>query len=180
MISPQFWHSHTGIGVAKYLCLEITQSHSREFTHSSNLFFMNSGYHFISLLVLSTRSLNGSVFKNHCFVNINSTGVLHLQHTPTFCFRGSFFMRYPSLSKSSIIFFLASSIFKPLYFPHISVILPSSSMHISIGSLYLKTHFRSSLSPIVHIITIPVPKLGSTDSSSTIFTSLSKNGTFRI
>ncbi len=141
---------------------------------------MNSGHHFISSLEFNTISLNGTVFKNHCSALMNSTGVLQRQQTPTFCSSGLCAMSRSFFCKSSITSLRASSIFIPLYLPQIAVMQPSSSILISMGNLYLKTQFRSSLSPTVHIITIPDPNSGSTTSSSTIFTSLLNKGTFNI
>ena len=141
---------------------------------------MNSGYQFISSLALRTIFLKGIVFKNHCSALINSTGVLQRQQTPTFCSNGSCLISILSFCISLIIAFRASSIVIPLYLSQMSVIFPSSSILMSSGSLYLNTQFKSSLSPTVQTITIPVPNSGSTASSSTILTSFLNKGTLSI
>src|SRR5690606_19637399 len=104
---------HTGIGVAKILCLEMHQSQSMEPVQLRSLVFMCSGIHFISSAASLTSGMSFLTATNHCFLTRISMGVLHLQQVPTFCFTGSFFTRKPSLSRSSTIFSLHSAMVKP-------------------------------------------------------------------
>ena len=150
-------HSHTGIGVAKTLCLLRTQSHSRELVQSCSLIFMNSGNQLISSALLRMASLNVVVFRNHWGTWRNSMGVWHLQQMETCWGLSSCLTMMPAAFRSSMEASLASRTVMPAYLPASSVILPASSMPFSISKWYFMTHARSSLSPMVQIMTLPVP-----------------------
>ncbi len=143
-------------------CLLRTQSHSRELTQSCSLVFMKAGYQFILSASSNTLSLKSSVFRNHWGTWRNSTGEWHLQQIDTFCWLSSCFMSSPLFAISSMIAFRASGTVMPAYLPARDVIFPSSSIPFSISRRYFMTHSRSSLSPMVQIMTFPVPYAGST------------------
>jgi hypothetical protein len=78
IISQVFFSYQTGIGTQKYLCLEIHQSHFRFVTHSSYLFFINAGCHFISSHIFNNSSFISRILINHCLTFNISMGVEHL------------------------------------------------------------------------------------------------------
>ncbi len=164
------------MGVAKYLCLETTQSQERESIQSSSLFFMKIGCHSRLSAHFFKSSLNSVDLMNHCSFCRNSSGVPQRQHVPTFCLILELDMKFPDVFRSSIIFFCASLIVRPAYFPAMSVSLPCSSMLLRNGRECLYIIFRSALSPTEHIISAPVPKSISTSSSAITWTSLPKIG----
>ena len=125
---PQSLQYHTGIGVANILCLEIHQSHSMESAQLTIRDFMCSGTHFISSAATLVFSIKSRTATNHCSLRRISTGVLHLQHWPTFWSTCSFFNRYPSASKSSTVCFLQLCKSIPSYLPAAAVNMPASSI----------------------------------------------------
>ena len=154
---PHFSHSQTGIGVAKILCLLRTQSHSRELAQSCSLTFMNSGYQLIWSALSRIFSLKSMVLRNHWGTWRYSMGLWQRQQMETCWGLSSCLTRIPCSLRSSMAASLASSTVIPAYLPASSVILPDSSMPFSSSKWYFMTHSRSSLSPMVHIITVPVP-----------------------
>ena len=85
------------------------------------------------------------------------------------------------VSRSAVFMFsmtlsLASITVIPSNSPAAEVIRPDSSIPFSSGRPYFMIHSRSSLSPIEHIITTPVPKSGSTLGSDMTFTLRSNTG----
>ncbi len=133
IISSHFLQYQMGIGVAKILCREITQSQSRDSAQSIMRFFMYSGYHVISREFLVTSSVRMRVLMNHCFLSKISIGDLHLQHTPTSCWSSSVFSMRPSFCRSVATAFFASRVVSPAYFPAFLFILPVSSIVIMTG-----------------------------------------------
>ena len=173
---PQSSHSHTGMGVAKTLCLLRTQSHSRELAQSLSLVFMNSGCHWIWSALSRILSLNSTVLRNHWGTCRYSMGVWHLQQMET-CWGLSFCStRMPWSLRSWMAASRASATFMPAYLPASSVILPISSIPFSSGKWYFMTHSRSSLSPMVQIMTNPVPYSIWTLGSEMTFTRLPNRG----
>ena len=143
--------------MAKILCLLRTQSHSRELVQSSSLILMNSGNQLISFALCRMTSLKSVVLRNHWGTCRYSMGVWHLQQMETCWGLSSCLTRMPWSFRSWIAASLASRTGMPAYFPASSVILPRSSMPFSISKWYFMTHSRSSLSPMVQIMTVPVP-----------------------
>ncbi len=165
IVWPQFSQYQTGMGVANILCLDITQSQSNDLTQSIRRFLAHSGTHFIFSAHSKTLSAIALVLTNHCILTKISIGVWHLQQVPIFWIISSSFKMKPIVFKSLTIRFLHSVIVNPSYFPAAEVILPCSFIALIIGKLYFFCHFTSILSPNVHIITTPVPNLGSTSGS---------------
>ncbi len=164
------------MGVANTLCLLRTQSHCRELVQSLSLVFMNSGCQPISSALSSILSLKSRVLRNHWGTWRYSMGVWHLQQIETCWGLSSCFTRMPAASRSRMDASRASCTFMPAYLPASSVILPCSSIPFSRGKWYFMTHSRSSLSPMVHIMTNPVPYSIWTLGSEMTFTLLPKRG----
>src|SRR5512136_1817580 len=85
--SWQWRQYQTGMGVAKILCREMHQSHSIESAQFLSRTCMWGGTQSISSAVFLISS--ELILTNHCLSDKISIGVLHLQHRPTFCSRGS-------------------------------------------------------------------------------------------
>src|SRR5660398_60937 len=159
---------HAGIGVANILCLEMHQSHSIVPVPFSSRTFISSGTQVISLAVF--RISSWIIFTNHCLSESISIGVLHRQHKPTFWGSSSCLYNMPSFNMSSIIAFLHCAVLIPANFPASSVIFPVLSIAFRRASLCSTHHRTSCLSPKVHIMTTPVPNVGSTFLSEMTFT----------
>src|SRR3989338_1362579 len=72
-------HSHKGIGMPQYLCLEIFQS-SAFSTQFSNLSLANAGIHLTFSFSFNIFFFIFPISKNNCLLNLNINGLLHLQH----------------------------------------------------------------------------------------------------
>ena len=177
-ISPHFVQNQTGIGVAKIRCREIHQSHSICSTQFSIRRSMCSGNQVISWAAFWISS--GLIFTNHCRSERISMGVLQRQQVPTRWASFSCRFRIFCACMSARIAFRQSVVFRPLYLPAISVILPCRSIAFRSARLCCFHQWTSCLSPKVQIITAPEPNAGSTASSCTTGTSWPKSGTFMV
>ena len=146
------------------------QSQLSPFIQLSSLCFMCSGYQCSSFAARRKCSFLSRYLMYHCFECIISIGVPDLSPTLTvwmicFCPTSSF-----ACLRSSMMAFLASSIFRPSYLPALSFILPFLVMTILSGRLCFLYHSMSVWSPNVQHMTIPVPFSGSAFSSGRIGT----------
>src|SRR3989338_4231850 len=78
MIALHFLQYQTGIGIPKYLCLDMFQSHFRPLIQFSYLARICPGYHFIFLPYFMNSSFKSRYFMNHCSVVRISMSVSHL------------------------------------------------------------------------------------------------------
>src|SRR3989338_8393754 len=125
-VSLHFLQYQTGIGIPKCLCLDMFQSHFSPLIQFSYLARMCSGYHFIFLPYFMKSSFKSRYLMNHWSTATYSISVSHLSWVLTTCFIFSSLTIAPSFCRSSITFFLASSLLIPLYRPDSSLFFPSS------------------------------------------------------
>src|SRR6266571_2322002 len=85
IVDSHFVQYHTGIGVAKILCLEITQSQSRDSAQSMSRCLAKGGTQSSFPVHSTTFCVRSRVFMNHWGLAMISTGVWHRQHVPIFC-----------------------------------------------------------------------------------------------
>src|SRR3989338_1579871 len=126
IISLHFLQYQTGIGMPKCLCLEMFQFHFKPLIQFSYLALICSGYHFIFLPYFMKSSFRSRYFMNHWSTATYSISVSHLSCVLTTCFIFSSFAIASSFCRSSMTFFLASSLLIPVYRPDSSLYFPSS------------------------------------------------------